>query len=118
MNSEVFPDKSHEKGLEYLYYLSRSALISAKYFSEFDHVSGMFKQISEYSDSLEMAEQCYEVYSQSIRTLIDSDDTTIEEIEDALSDLSKANGLGNTAQLQSSEKHEYGNTTETGHDER
>lgn len=93
MNSEVFPDKSHEKGLEYLYYLSRSALISAKCFSEFDHVSGMFKQISEYSDSLEMAEQCYEVYSQSIRTLIDSDDTTIEEIEDALSDLSKANGL-------------------------
>lgn len=62
MNSQTLSENSRQKGLEYLYNLSNLALASAETFGDFERVFNMFSQISEYENSSEIAQQCYEKY--------------------------------------------------------
>lgn len=99
IKNNIISEKIRNKGFAFMYRLCCEALANVQTYSEAEQVSHMFSQISEFGNSAEVAEKCYDIYGKIVLNMIQDKNTPVEKLEEKYNELSTAREIKNHQQL-------------------
>lgn len=99
IKNNIISEKIRNKGFAFMYRLCCEALANVQTYSEAEQVSHMFSQISEFGNSAEAAEKCYDIYGKIVLNMIQDKNTPVEKLEEKYNELSTAREIKNHQQL-------------------